>query len=292
MNAVPLLGAHMSISGGLKKALLRGHDLGCNTIQIFTKSSVQWKERFLEEQEVAEFREVRKKVNINPVISHNSYLINLASADKELYEKSIDAMINEMQRCELLGVNYLVIHPGSHRGCGEEFGIEKIVCALDRIHEQTKGYGVKITLETTAGQGTVLGYKLEQIAHIIERVEKSSRLAFCLDTCHVFAAGYELRTDEGYERLLKEIEDIIGMEKLKVIHINDSKKDLGSRVDRHENIGRGLIGERPFRWIMSDERLKDIPKIIETPGLGKDLEKDRENLDMLRRFAGFKILDT
>lgn len=286
MNAVPLLGAHMSISGGLKRALLRGHDLGCNTIQMFTKSSVQWKERFLEEQEVAKFREIRKRVNINPVISHNSYLINLASADEGLYKKSIDAMLHEMQRCELLGVNYLVIHPGSHRGRGEEYGIEKIVCALNMIHERTKGYNVKIALETTAGQGTALGYRLEQIAQIIKSTEDASRLAFCLDTCHSFAAGYELRTEGGYERLFNEIEEITGMEKLKVIHLNDSKADCGSRIDRHENIGRGMIGERPFRWIMSDERLKDIPKIIETPGLGKDLEKDRENLDLLRRFAG------
>jgi len=286
MNAVPLLGAHMSISGGLKRALLRGHDLGCNTIQMFTKSSVQWKERFLEEQEVAKFREIRKRVNINPVISHNSYLINLASADEGLYKKSIDAMLHEMQRCELLGVNYLVIHPGSHRGRGEEYGIEKIVCALNMIHERTKGYNVKIALETTAGQGTALGYRLEQIAQIIKSTEDASRLAFCLDTCHSFAAGYELRTEAGYERLFNEIEEITGMEKLKVIHLNDSKADCGSRIDRHENIGRGMIGERPFRWIMSDERLKDIPKIIETPGLGKDLEKDRENLDLLRRFAG------
>ncbi len=292
MNAVPLLGAHMSISGGLKKALLRGHDLGCNTIQMFTKSSVQWKERFLEDQEVAGFREVRERVNINPVISHNSYLVNLASADEGLYKKSIDAMLHEMRRCELLGVNYIVIHPGSHRGRGEEYGIEKIVCALSMIHQRTKGYKVKIALETTAGQGTALGYRLEQIAQIMKSTEDASRLAFCLDTCHSFAAGYELRTEAGYERLFNEIEEITGMEKLKVIHLNDSKADCGSRIDRHENIGRGMIGERPFRWIMSDERLKDIPKIIETPGLGKDLEKDRENLDLLRRFAGFKILDS
>ncbi len=286
MNAVPLLGAHMSISGGLKKALLRGYDLRCNTIQMFTKSSVQWKERFLEEQEVAGFREIRKRVNINPVISHNSYLINLASPDEGLYKKSIDAMLHEMRRCELLGVDYLVMHPGSHRGRGEEYGIEKIVCALNMIHERTKGYKVKITLETTAGQGTALGYRLEQIAQIMKSTEETSRLAFCLDTCHSFVAGYELRTEAGYERLLNEIEEITGMEKLKVIHLNDSKADCGSRIDRHENIGRGMIGEKPFRWIMSDERLKDIPKIIETPGLGKDLEKDRENLDLLRRFAG------
>ncbi len=285
MNGGPLLGAHMSISGGLGKALLRGSDLGCNTIQMFTKNASQWRERYLEESEIAEFKEVRKKVKINPVISHSSYLINLASADDELYEKSIDAMLHEMQRCELLGVNYLVIHPGSHRGRGEEYGIKKIVQALDGIHERTKGYRVKITLEITAGQGTTLGYRLEQIARIMNEVVESSRLAFCLDTCHAFAAGYELRTVEGYEELLREIEEMIGMDKLKVIHVNDSKKDLGSRIDRHENIGKGMIGKKPFQWIMSDERLKDIPKILETPGFGKDLEKDRVNFDLLRSFV-------
>ena len=208
----PLLGAHMSISGGLKKALLRGHDLGCNTIQMFTKSSVQWKERFLEEQEVSGFLEVRKRVNMNPVISHSSYLINLASADDGLYKKSIDAMLHEMRRCELIGVDYLVMHPGSHRGHGEEYGIEKIVCALNMIHERTRGYKVKITLETTAGQGTALGSRLEQIAQIMKSTEEASRLAFCLDTCHSFAAGYELRTEAGYEKLFSEIEEITGME--------------------------------------------------------------------------------
>jgi deoxyribonuclease-4 len=285
MNGGPLLGVHMSISGGLEKALLRGRDLGCNTIQMFTKNASQWRERYLEESEIAEFKAVRKQVNINPVISHNSYLINLASADDELYEKSIDAMLHEMQRCELLGVNYLVIHPGSHRGHGEEYGIKKIAYALDRIQDRTRGYRVKIILEITAGQGTTLGYRLEQIARIITKVEESSRLAFCLDTCHAFAAGYELRTAEGYEGLLTEIEGMIGINKLKVIHVNDSKNDLGSRIDRHENIGKGMIGKKPFQWIMSDERLKDIPKILETPGFGKDLEKDRVNLDLLRSFV-------
>lgn len=285
MNEGPLLGAHMSISGGLGKALLRGSDLGCNTIQMFTKNASQWRERYLEESEIAEFKEVRKKVKINPVISHNSYLINLASADDELYERSINAMLHEMQRCELLGVNYLVIHPGSHRGRGEEYGIKKIVQALDGIHERTKGYRVKITLEITAGQGTTLGYRLEQIARIMNEVVESSRLMFCLDTCHAFAAGYELRSVESYEELLKKIEEMIGIDKLKVIHVNDSKKDLGSRIDRHENIGKGMIGKKPFQWIMSDKRLKDIPKILETPGLGKDLEKDRVNFDLLRSFA-------
>ena len=285
MDGGPLLGVHMSISGGLEKALLGGRDLGCNTIQMFTKNASQWRERYLEESEIAEFKEVRKKVNINPVISHNSYLINLASADDELYEKSIDAMLHEMQRCELLGVNYLVIHPGSHRGHGEEYGIKKIVHALDRIHERTRECRVKITLEITAGQGTTLGYRVEQIAQIMKRVKESSRLAFCLDTCHAFAAGYELRTAEGYKGLLKEIEEMIGMENLKVIHVNDSKKDLGSRIDRHENIGEGMIGKELFQRIMCDERLKDIPKILETPGFGKDLEKDRVNLNLLRSFV-------
>ncbi|MBN2539360.1 MAG: deoxyribonuclease IV [Deltaproteobacteria bacterium] len=274
----PLLGAHMSIAGGLEKALLRGHALGCTTIQLFTKTSNQWKERVLEESEIQLFREVRTKAGIEPVISHASYLINLASPDGELYTKSLDAMVHEIRRCEQLGIDYLVVHPGFHKGCGEEWGIDRITGALDAIHADTAGAKVRITLETTAGQGTALGGSLEQIARIIERVKENSRLAFCLDTCHTFVAGYDLRTRQNYLDLFRKMNDTIGRKNLKVIHLNDSKREKGSRVDRHENIGDGMIGEDLFRLIMRDESLVDVPKIIETPG-------DIENLQLLKSFA-------
>jgi deoxyribonuclease-4 len=272
----------MSIAGGLKKSLLRGHDLKCNTIQIFTKSSRSWGEKQLKETEITAFHETREKTGIDPVISHCNYLVNLASPDRDIYQKSIDSMFGEMERCELLGIGSLVMHPGSHRGSGEAAGIERIAAAINLLHRKTAGFKVRILLETTAGQGTNLGYRFEQIAQIIERVEEKSRMEFCLDTCHIFAAGYELRTEDGYKKIFKDIEEIIGMERLKAIHLNDSQGGLGSRVDRHEHIGHGMIGERPFRWIMRDERLKNIPKIIETP---REEGTDIDNLRLLRSFC-------
>lgn len=275
----------MSIAGGIEKSLLRGYDLGCNTIQIFTKSSRGWRERQFEESEIGTFHETKKKTSINPVISHCSYLINLASPESEIYRKSINSMLCEIERCELLGIAYLVMHPGSHKGYGELSGIERIADAINILHQKTKGFRVKILLETTAGQGTNLGYRFEQIAEMIEKVEEKSRIGFCLDTCHVFAAGYELRTKDSYRKIFKDIEETIGMERLMVIHLNDSRSDCGSRVDRHEHIGQGLIGEKPFRWIMNDERFKNIPKIIETPKVGS---KDRDNLQLLKSFCNEK----
>lgn len=282
MGNKPLLGAHMSIAGGIEKSLLRGHDLGCNTIQIFTKTSRGWREKFLQKSEIIAFHETKEKTGIDPVISHCSYLVNLASPDRKIYEKSIDSMLNEIERCESLGIAYLVVHPGSHKESGEIPGIEKIADAINILHQKTQGFRLKILLETTAGQGTNLGYRFEQIAEMIERVEEESRMGLCLDTCHVFAAGYDLRTENGYRKVFKDIEEIMGMERLMVLHLNDSQGDCGSRVDRHEHIGKGKIGEKPFRWIMNDERLKNIPKIIETPKVGS---KDRDNLQLLRSFC-------
>jgi deoxyribonuclease-4 len=275
----PLLGAHMSISGGLERALLRGSKTGCRTIQLFTKSPNRWKERSLEKSEKERFISLRKRLNISPIISHNSYLVNIASPDRHLYDKSLDALLCEMRRCEELEVDYLVIHPGAHRGSGEHRGIERISKALNVVHQKTEGYRIKIAVENTAGQGTVLGYRLGQIGKIFEGVRERSRLAFCLDTCHIFAAGYDIRKEAGYKRLFEEINDAIGLENLKIIHMNDSGRGCGSRIDRHEDIGKGKIGEMPFRWIMNDDRFLNVPKIIETPE-----RSDRENLGLLKKF--------
>ncbi len=277
-HTISLLGAHMSIAGGLEKALLRGASLGCATIQIFTKSAIRWEERILENSEITLFRETRKQTGIAPVISHASYLINLASPDREIYLKSLNAMVHEIRRCEQLGVDLLVLHPGHHRGAGDEWGIARVVEALNAIHAETTGAPVKIALETTAGQGTCLGSSLEQIARIMERVKENTRLAFCLDTCHIFVAGCNLRTKENYHDLFSRIDDTIGKENLMVIHLNDSKREMGSRVDRHENIGAGMIGEGVFRLIMRDPSLAGIPKIIETPS-------DLENVRLLKSFV-------
>jgi len=277
-HTVPLLGAHMSIEGGLEKAILRGDSLGCATIQLFTKNASRWEERTLEKSEISLFRETRKRTGIGPVISHAGYLINLASPDREIYLKSLNAMVNEIRRCEQLGIDLLVLHPGHHRGAGDERGIARAVEALNTIHAETTGAPVKIALETTAGQGTCLGSSFEQIARIMEGVKETSRLAFCLDTCHVFVAGYDLRTKENYHDLFRRIDSTIGKENLMVIHLNDSKREMGSRVDRHENIGAGMIGEGVFRLIMGDSSLAGIPKIIETPA-------DLENLRFLKSFV-------
>jgi len=279
-----LLGSHMSIAGGVYNSLISGKELGCTTIQIFTKSNNQWKARPLAASEISEFRAKQKEYQISPVVAHDSYLINVASPDKALQKKSMDALLIELQRCEALGISHLVMHPGSHVGTGEKEGLKRIAQAINWLHSETKDFTTQIALETTAGQGTNLGYRFEQIAEIMDLTEQKKRLAVCLDTCHIFAAGYDIRTEAGREKTVAEFDKIIGLEKLKVIHFNDSIKDFGSRVDRHEHIGKGKIGLEGFRFFMNDKRFENIPKILETP---KDEEGkwDRMNLATLRKLV-------
>ncbi|MBN2178321.1 MAG: deoxyribonuclease IV [Deltaproteobacteria bacterium] len=272
----------MSISGGLERALLRGSKTGCRTIQLFTKSPNRWEERFPEESEKESFLSLRRKLGISPAIAQDSHLINTASPDRHLYDKSFDALLGEMRRCEELEVDYLVMHPGAHRGSGEHYGIETISEALNAVHQKTEEYRVQIAVENTAGQGTDLGYTLGHIEKIFERVKERSRLAFCLDTCHIFAAGYDIRKGAVCRRLFEESDDSIGLENLKIIHMNDSERECGSRIDRHEDIGKGAIGETPFRWIMNDERLLKVPKIIET-----SQKSDRHNLRVLKKLLNY-----
>ncbi|EQB62626.1 MAG: hypothetical protein RBG1_1C00001G0205 [candidate division Zixibacteria bacterium RBG-1] len=279
-----LLGSHMSIAGGVYNALISGKEIGCTTIQIFTKSNNQWKARPLTASEISEFRAKQKETQISPVVAHDSYLINVASPDKNLQTKSMEALLVELQRCEALGISHLVMHPGSHVGTGEKEGIKRIAEALNWLHSQTKDYKVQIALETTAGQGTNLGYRFEQIAEIMDLTEQKKRLAVCLDTCHIFAAGYDIRTKAGCQKAMAEFDKIVGLDKLKVIHFNDSVKDFGSKVDRHEHIGKGKIGLEGFRFFMTDKRFEKIPKILETP---KDDEGkfDQMNLATLRKLV-------
>lgn len=274
----------MSIAGGVFNAFGHGEAFDCDTIQIFVKSSNQWKAKPLTDEEVQKFREEQKRTDIEPVVAHDSYLINLGSPDPALLVKSRKAFLVEMERCEKLGIPYLVTHPGSHIGAGEEAGINKIAESINWLLERTDGFAVKIVLETTAGQGTNLGYKFEQIATLIEKSIKPEKLLVCFDTCHAFAAGYDISTSEAYDKTFKEFERIIGFRKLAVLHLNDSKKGLGSRVDRHEHIGQGMIGKDAFKLIMQDLRFKTIPKILETPK-GDDGQMDDVNLALLRRFA-------
>ncbi len=273
------LGAHMSISGGLDKAVIRGQEVGCEAIQIFTKNSNQWKAKPLAALEVTAFRDACQAAGIGPVIAHSAYLINLAAPDEALYEKSIQAFLDELQRCELLGIPYLVVHPGAHMGAGEEQGLQRIASAIDRIHRATPRLQAAITLEVTAGQGTGLASRFEHLAAILAQVDEPERLRFCLDTCHLLAAGYDFRTRQGYDRMLEAWEGLVGLERICVIHLNDSKKDLGSRVDRHEHIGQGYIGTTGFEFLLNDRRLAALPMVLETP---KEDNADVRNLATLR----------
>jgi deoxyribonuclease-4 len=280
----PLLGAHMSIAGGVGNALLLGKRVECEAIQIFTKSSRQWASKPYPKEEIEQFRENQKATGIAKVIAHDSYLLNLGSPDDGLRQRSILAFIDEMERCEVLGIGNLVAHPGSHVGAGEDQGIKTIARSLDEVHAACPDYNVKITLEITAGQGSNLGYRFEQIARMFDATRKNERLRVCFDTEHAFAAGYDIRTEEGYERTFSEFDDAIGIERLAAFHLNDSKKEFNSRVDRHEHIGKGHIGIEAFRLLINDRRFWGLPMCLETPK-GPELAEDRENLTLLRSLA-------
>ncbi len=277
-----LWGAHMSIGGGVEKSPLAGAKVGCAAMQIFTKSSNQWAAKKLEQKSIDLFRKNLEEAGISLVASHDSYLINLASPDDGLRAKSLVAFIDEIERAALLGIPYLVFHPGSHVGSGEEAGLAAVAqCMNEAIKKTAKCEDVTLLIETTAGQGTNLGYKFGHIASLIGKVKDKKRVAVCFDTCHVFAAGYELRTAEGYKQTLKEFDKVIGLDLLKLFHVNDSKKDFGSRVDRHEHIGRGFLGKDAFAHLVNDKRFLKTPMVLETPK-GADLKEDVENLAVLR----------
>jgi deoxyribonuclease-4 len=275
----------MSIAGGAYNALISGAELGCTTIQIFTKSNNQWRAKPLSDEEVERFHEEQKRTGIKPVIAHDSYLINLCSPDVGLLTKSREAYLHELERCEMLKIPYLVTHPGGHMGQGEEWGIKRIAESIDWLHAQAPDLKVKIALECTAGQGTGLGYKFEHLAGIMDQSKDPERVRVCIDTCHLFAAGYDISNEKGYEQTINEFDRIIGLKHLVAIHLNDSKKPLGSRVDRHDHIGQGQIGEKAFGFFMNDKRFEKIPKLLETP---KENDMDRVNLAKLRKLSGVK----
>ena len=282
-----LLGAHMSIAGGVDKAIERGAALSCTAIQLFTKNANQWKGKPFEKEEIERFAALRKESNIFRILAHNAYLINLASANNSLRVKSINALIDEMGRCMALSIPCIIIHPGAHLGAGEDEGIKNIINSLNIIMDKTGGWQLDIALETTAGQGTNIGYRFEHLARIIDGIKDKERIKVCLDTCHIFAAGYDISTTEGYYIVMKEFDRIVGIDRLICLHLNDCKREFGSRIDRHEHIGKGTLGALPFRLIMNDRRLGNIPKIIETPK-DKDMKNDRRNLGVLRKMAGYK----
>ena len=261
-----LLGAHVSIAGGIFKAAIRGSEMGCTAIQIFTKNQRQWKTPPLTNEQIEQYKQALANSPIKTVLAHDSYLINLCSPDKNNLHKSRESFILELNRTQALGITGLIFHPGAYKNLDETKGLKLIVESLNIILEECRLVDTKLLLETTAGQGTALGYNFEQLGQIIEMIDEKDKLGVCIDTCHIFAAGYDIRTSETYEETFEKFDKIIGLHRLGAFHFNDSKKELGSRVDRHERIGKGKIGIEAFRLLMNDVRFKGIPKILEIPG--------------------------
>jgi deoxyribonuclease-4 len=273
----------MSIAGGYERAVLAAHGLGFRTVQLFTKNNNQWKAPILSPEHAAAFREALERTGIVEPVAHTSYLINLASPDDVLWNRSIEAMIVELERCHSLGITDLVVHPGAHMGAGEQAGLQRVVRAIDLIHDRTGGLCVTIDLETTAGQGTSLGHRFEHLGAILSLVADPGRLGICVDSCHIFAAGYPLDPPRRYHETIRQLEDAVGLSRVRVWHLNDSSRDRGSRVDRHAAIGAGKMGLEPFRNLLGDVRFRHLPMILETPkGTENGEDLDARNLRILR----------
>jgi len=285
------LGAHMSIGGGLYRAVDRARSVDATALQVFVKSARQWNAKPLDRADVESFRREAADSGLEPyTLAHASYLINLATPDERLRQRSVAALQDEVERCELLGIPFLVLHPGSHGGSGEDAGLERIVRGLDQVLAPPRrkttpgnsGGATTILLETTAGQGATLGHRFEHLAHVLDRARRGGRLGVCFDTCHSLAAGYEFRDRRSYRSTFSEFDRTIGISRLRAFHLNDSKHPLGSCKDRHEHIGRGEVGLEAFRLILNDRRFRTVPMVLETPK-GVDLAEDRENMTVLRQ---------
>jgi len=281
----------MSIGGGLHRAIERARSVDATALQVFVKSARQWRSRPLAPSDVHLFREAAESSGLAPyTLAHASYLINLAATDEALRRRSVEALRDEVERCELLGIPYLVLHPGSHGGSGEQVGLERVVDGLDHVLARSHrtevgncpGVSTRVLLETTAGQGATLGHRFEQLAYVLDRTRAVERLGVCFDTCHALAAGYEFRDRRSFRSTFSELDRTIGIPRLYAFHLNDSKHPLGSHKDRHEHIGRGEVGLEAFRLIVNDRRFRPLPMILETPK-GDDLAEDRENMAVLRQ---------
>jgi deoxyribonuclease-4 len=279
-----LLGAHMSIAGGVNMAIERARAINCTAMQMFVKNNMQWFARPLTREEIRTFLEHQQRRELLSIFAHANYLINLAATNGQFHANSIRSLSEELVRADQLELPFLVLHPGAHLGAGEEAGLEKIVESIDRVLSGLPKIKTRIALETTAGQGSCLGNKFEHLAYIISRAREAKRLCVCLDTAHVFAAGYDVRSETSVQKTFREFDRVVGLDRLVAIHLNDSKTACGSRVDRHEHIGEGKIGLPAFRFIMRDSRFRKIPKVLETPK-GKDLREDVINLKTLRRLV-------
>jgi deoxyribonuclease-4 len=267
------------------RAFERAALTGCTTMQVFTKNSNRWESRPYTPEDIEQYRLAAARSPVAPVLAHAAYLINLCGADRVVLKKSRAALRDELGRCEALGILGLIFHPGSHVGAGETHGIRRIAESLNVVHAQTPNFQALSILETTAGQGSAIGYRFEQLSEIINQVDDRNRMAVCFDTCHVFAAGYDISTEGGWRDTMKAFDDVIGLRRLAAIHVNDSRKELGSRVDRHDHIGKGRIGIPGFRMLMNDPRLHTVPKILETEK-SDDMHEDIENMTLLRSLIG------
>jgi deoxyribonuclease IV len=277
-----LVGAHMSIAGGVNLAIERARSIDCTVMQIFVKNNMQWFARPLTPDEIRTFLEHQQRSELSSIFAHANYLINLAATNGQFHANSIRSLSEELIRADQLELPFLVLHPGAHLGTGEVAGLEKIVESIDRVFSSLPKIKTRIALETTAGQGSCLGNKFEHLAYIISCVHEPARLCVCLDTAHVFAAGYDIGSEASVRKTFREFDRVVGLDRLVAIHLNDSKTACGSRVDRHEHIGKGKIGLSAFRFIIGDRRFRKIPKVLETPK-GKDLREDVINLKTLRR---------
>jgi deoxyribonuclease-4 len=279
-----LIGAHMSIGGGAHRAIERARSINCTAMQIFVKNNMQWFARPLTRGEIFSFLKHRQRGELLSVFAHANYLINLAATNPQFHANSLRALREELIRADQLELPFLVLHPGAHLGMGEEAGLNKIVAAVDKVLRKIPKVKTRIALETTAGQGSCLGHTFEQIAYILDRAREPERLCVCLDTAHIFAAGYDISSEPAARKTFRHFDRLIGLDKLVAIHVNDSKTPRGSRVDRHQHVGKGKIGLGAFRFIMRHRRLGKIPKVLETPK-GKDLREDVMNLMTLRALA-------
>ena len=274
-------GAHMSVSGGVQKALERGASVGCDVVQIFVKNNMQWFGRPHPPEDIAQFKQEGERLGLACVFGHTGYLINLGAPSSANRDKSLQSLIQEITFAAALGLPFLVLHPGAHLGAGEAEGLKRIVTGLDEVLRSAKTSKVRIALENTAGQGTCLGNQIEHLAAIYEGVKTPAKLGLCIDTAHLFAAGYDIRTGKGWDKAISLIDKLIGRKEILAFHVNDSKTDLGSRVDRHEDIGKGKIGLEGFRHLVNDSRFKNTPSCLETQK-SEDLHEDAANLSVLR----------
>lgn len=276
------LGSHLSVSGGPWKAVEEAMELEIRALQIFTKNASRWVQKPIDPKHVEKFHAAVEEWGAHPLLSHDSYLINLASPKEELFQKSIAAFADELERAELLGLDFLVMHPGAHVGSGVEAGIERIAAGMREAFDRVPHVKTRVLLENTAGGGSTMGRSFEELRDLLAAIDTPERTGTCIDTCHMFAAGYELRTEEGYQETMKQLDKVLGARRVFALHLNDSKGDLGSHLDRHMHIGDGLIGKKGFQFVMQDDRFAGIPKILETP---KVEDMDQQNLSLLEKLA-------